>query len=395
MEIRLKRKVRVSCIRVIGKVAFAEKRVVEHAVVIWVAERLRAGATAMADDLVNPDTKGPLAGMPAVVGRRLAKVCEDLKLLRQKDAQIIALSPEGQRLATSEESRVFVPQLGTWQIFWSDDSLLPHPILRVEPWQEPSAHNEREQRRTAREQQQRRQFVPVPEPVRSSCDAAAERSPLTSPGLADGRPLRLVEIEQKGEPAPVDAEVSVSLLASPGAREATVRFTGRIGQARIDGPLPAPASASDHATLWQGLLRCQGQLDAWNARTGALKLPFSMLKEDARRQFRMSIPFKEPRLGPLGDFGDTRVEDVPIEPASPKDAQQWFRWLLERSAGDAPLWPEDFQRVAAEHRARFPQFTIDVPMQPDFARLVRGVERPPLAYWHIQAPLDIDGGIAR
>jgi hypothetical protein len=106
------------------------------------------------------------------------------------------------------------------------------------------------------------------------------------------------------------------------------------------------------------------------------------------------MKIKAPSIPGLGQFEDTIVDKIPIEPATSADAQRWFEWLLAHRA-EHTQWPEVYTQGVADLSQRFPDFRLQIPSQGDFARQVRGNDRPTAAYWHLQAPLDLDGGMVR
>ncbi|TKC98027.1 hypothetical protein [Polyangium fumosum] len=375
--------------------AYPAKRVAEYAVVVWAAERLRRGLDASASLLCDPSAEGPLLGFPQIVGVRLVRVCEELGLLHRKDERIVGLTPEGERVAEGGEPRVFIPQLGAWAFFWAEDPLLLQPLLRVEPWKEPTAHAEAEERRRrwkSREQETQRPIKQTPRALLELCDAQGMRAPLELPATQDGRPIRLVSLDKNAEIVEAEGELAVEIAFLPGATEGSLRLRGSVAGKNVDQRMPALAGW-DHARVFWELLRHNQIADLWNAQTGKLRIPFrSLQREEARKTFRLRLPFKGPEISGLGRFEDMSVEGIPIEPASQEDAQRWFEWLLVDRAAETQ-WPELYTRNTTELGALFPGFTLRAPAQGDLAHSIRGTERPRPAFWHLQATIDLDGGI--
>ena len=98
-----------------------------------------------------------------------------------KGSRVFVPTEAGQQAIDTGE--VFVPEDGAWTLWASDDPLLPSPVLRIEPWNEPSAYDEiaGDKRENARE----RQYVALPEWLREDtrhthrrkCRRGAHRSP--------------------------------------------------------------------------------------------------------------------------------------------------------------------------------------------------------------------------
>jgi hypothetical protein len=396
MNIVLRRRIRVRCAHVVGRVAFPMRRVAEHAVVVWAAERLSAGLDASAEMLCEAEAAGPLLGLSKVVGVRLVHVCQELGLLQRDRNRIVGLTPEGERVARSAEPRVFVPQLGPWSIFWAEDPLLRQPLLRIEPWKEPTAHDEQAERRARRGKQgegekPQRPFRSTPRLLLDLCDQQGESPPLELPASKDGAPVRLVSLEERAELVQTQDELVAELAFTPGVAEGSLRLRGSVAGKSVDRTLP-PLPGWNHAQIWWELL-CHHQIEEfWNARTGQLRVQFTTLRDDARKSFRLRLPFKAPDIEGLGPFEDTAVEKIPIEPATQDDAQRWFEWLLADRATETQ-WPETYMRNVTELRKLFSGFELGVPGQGELARSIRGAERPRPAFWHLQATLDLDGGI--
>ncbi|APR86263.1 Hypothetical protein A7982_11612 [Minicystis rosea] len=388
MKIVLRRSLSVHCALAVGKIAFAEKRIAEHAVVMWAAERLRAGLEVRSEQLCDVAAQGPLLGMSPIVGRRLGQVCKELGLLDLEKDHIVRLTNEGERVAGSPEPRVFVPQVGAWLLFWAEDPLLPQPLLRVEPGKEPSARDERQ----ARNGDVKRRFETVPEVLVKACDEHGEQPPLELPAAKDGLPIRLVAIERKVQHLGLETTMALELSFESASAEVSLRLRGTLAGKTIDQALPAPRGY-DHAGVWRALLRSNGAEDWWNPPSGKLRASFRNLREDARASFQMRMTFKAPDVQGLGRFEDTTVDGVPLEPATGADAQRWFEWLLAARA-DRTQWSDLYAVNIAELQALFSGFDIRVPVQRDFAQVMRGAERPRPAYWHLQAPMDLDGGVA-
>ena len=389
MKIVLRRSMRVRSALAVGKVAFAERRVAEHAVVVWAAERLRDGLAARAEQLCDPAAQGPLLGMSSVVGRRLGHVCKELGLLHVEKDQIVRLTSEGERVAASPEPRVFVPQLGTWLLFWSDDPLLPQPLLRVEPGKEPSAHDERQ----ARSGEAKRRFEAAPEAIMKMCDEHGDRPPLDLPAGKDGASLRIIALERKVQLLSVDDVLMLELCFEPEGAAASLRLRGTLAGKGVDRSLPPPRGY-DHGDVWRALLRSNGAEDWWKPRSGKLRVSFKNLRDDARASFRLRMPFKSPEIQGLGRFDDTAVDGVPLEPAGAADAQRWFEWHLERRCAERTQWPDVFAANVTAISALFPGFNLDLPDQRAYAQGMQGTDRPRPAYWNLQAPMDLDGGVA-
>jgi len=223
-------------------------------------------------------------------------------------------------------------------------------------------------------------------------DERSARPPLDL--VAGGDPVRVVMIEERGELVLANRrQLLLEVTFEPGATAGTLFLRGEFDGKRVEHSLPSLRN-QQHASVFFALLQVNGAHVWWNGQTGKLRATYSQLAPDHLTSFSREMQFKTPTIQRLGQFEDTIVDKIPIEPATPADAQRWFEWLLAHRA-DQTQWPDVYARGATELRQRFPGFQLQVPAQGDFARQMRGEERPMSAYWHLQAPLDLDGGMAR
>lgn len=392
MRIALRRKVNVHQVNVMAKIAFAQRRVAEHAVVVWAAERFERRHWAKITDLCEANAKGPLVGLPPAVAMRATRACQDLGLLTCDRDFILTLTQEGQRVAVSREPRIFVPQLGTWSIYWSEEKLLPHPVLHIESFREPSSFDEQQARKKKgrRGGESDRNIRPTPAPIAALSDERSVRLPLDLPTGIE--PIRVVGVEEKGELIFENRQaLSLELTFEPGAMEGALVLRGELRGKRVEHSLRA-VRGHQHDSVFLALLQTVGAHLWWNPQTGKLRASYSQLAPQHLTSFMRELKCKAPTIHGLGQFEDTTIEKIPIEPATAADAQLWFEWLLA-SRADHTQWPELYQRGAAEVSQRFANFRLQAPVQAELARQVRGQDKPTAAYWHLQAPLDLDGGM--
>ena len=149
-EFSLQRKIGVQCWNVIGMVARACKRPELMPVLLRARERGRTSADDVAEHLLFEQRSR------RVVAQRLLHIAALYRLVTETD-RWFSLTEAGAAALDSEQ--VFVPEHGSWTIWASEDPLLDHPILRVDPWDEPTARDEllaKDKGTTARD------FVSVP-----------------------------------------------------------------------------------------------------------------------------------------------------------------------------------------------------------------------------------------
>ncbi|MEO0603486.1 MAG: hypothetical protein AAF211_18755, partial [Myxococcota bacterium] len=132
-RIYLRRTVAVRCWRVVGRIAKTTKRAELRPVLLRAQEQGETDAGDIAGHLLFESRSR------RVVAERLLRIAEVYGLLERNDRRY-RLTDQGQEaIATAQ---VFVPEHGTWTVWASNDPLLATPILRVDPWSEPTAYDE-------------------------------------------------------------------------------------------------------------------------------------------------------------------------------------------------------------------------------------------------------------
>ena len=132
-DVILERPVEIRCWRVVGEVAKAEKRPELTPVLLRASETGGTDARDVAGHLLFE------ARSRRVVAERLLDIGVAYKLL-EKRGRAFVLTGAGETAIDTE--KVLVPDYGTWTVWASEDPLLPSPVLRIEPWNEPNAYTE-------------------------------------------------------------------------------------------------------------------------------------------------------------------------------------------------------------------------------------------------------------
>ena len=132
-RIILERPVNVGCWRTVGQVAKAGKRAELLPVLVRAQETGGTNARDLAGHLLfEPRSR-------RVVADRLLHIGAAYGLL-DVDSHAFTLTEAGKEAIDTGE--VFVPEDGAWTLWASDDPALPSPVLRIEPWNEPTAFDE-------------------------------------------------------------------------------------------------------------------------------------------------------------------------------------------------------------------------------------------------------------
>jgi hypothetical protein len=397
MKMQFEKALSVRRLHVVATLAVYRERRVELILLRWAQERLLESPRAwLSAEALAADELGPLPGRPRLLCAQLLRNCDMLGLMVLRDP--LDDNPRIEKLTElGEESlargRILVPEEGTWEILWSDDPLLPGPLLHVRKVEQPSAHDEmQEQRgRGGKERKKRGAKVSVPEALRA-LKGQMLKLHLPQDGLSE---LRVDKIGETAEEYEADARLALRLMlerGSPPVLELVLAGGGR-GERRRLPMRPGRWGAEEvFAELWgrttPSIAERKGE--GWDPEAGLLRRPFAEVSDAARRAFREDVRLQVPYGWRGGGFPSVTARDVPVGPASAADAAEWYRWLLVQTC-DGHETPADYQRRAMELAERFPGFTLEAPPQEELAHALRRPGKTqPEAFWFLQAPLDLD-----
>ncbi|NOK35599.1 hypothetical protein HMI49_20570 [Corallococcus exercitus] len=373
MVIVLKRTIEVRGFHVIGEVGFAQSRAELRAVAQLAASRAgQLSARELCEHL--------LGSKPDAVGLRLLSVCEQMGLiawdLKPRGGESLArLTEEGRRVA--EGGDVFVPERGAWTVWVAKDPLIPleASLLRIDPFQEPTAFDEIGRRDAPR---QKRATVDLPDWVQRVCKSQGR------PGWGDGRAVAMLDIEAKGEPVVESkAQVELSLCAAP-HQASSLRLEGTVDGQNSELELPhAPAPGFEE--VWRYCLGTRAH--DWDGERLAVR--FEGLDGAELSNFKSHIAFDHWLHPQHGAFGRVQVPHVPIRPATDIDASRWANWLLDHRV-QSYVTKADFTRRCEEVQETFAGYRLQLMTQEQLAVSLLGASggRPGRKYWHLQAPLD-------
>lgn len=363
-SILLQRTIEVRCWNVIGTIARASQRPELLPVLLRARERDRTSAEDVAEHLFfEPRSR-------RIVAQRLLHIAARYGLLAESDRSF-ALTPAG--LAALDSGQVFVPEHGSWTIWASNDPLLGYPVLRVDPWREPTAMDDL---RGADGKRAIREFVQIPRTLRESIGTAA-----TPPG-GGGPPLRIDELDDQGEE--VDPGAALQLVWN--VSEGKLRLEGTLRDARLDAVVNAPQLASD--AVWRALLESAGLWSFWDPDRGLL-VSFDEAEEREREPLRRDLEIRTPAIADLGQFDSLTIHDVPLYPRTESDATRWAAWRLQARLRDYAT-AERFAQWTKEATAPLAGYRPLLPTRTGLAREAwagRG-ERPSPVTWHLVAADD-------
>jgi hypothetical protein len=187
----------------------------------------------------------------------------------------------------------------------------------------------------------------------------------------------------------------------------TLDFDQARDQWQLDGMIEAPQGNGKHAMrsiqhepecegldLWSlaatwetGPLSSFGR---WQANERRLAVAFNGLTEGEIDTFRKTLSLRRVEIPGKGVYEDVTLEDVPVGPASPQDAQRWAMARFDRHLTAKPCY-----RSRAEVREQFAQLTEDTPLEafaptlPSHDDLLAQSAKDPERFWSLAAPVDL------
>lgn len=369
MTLSLTRAVAVHCFRVVGDVSFARQRDDLRAIALYAIER---GGELTVDAL----HAALLPKLPHAASRRMLKLGEDFGLFKSDRPECWTLTADGHR--TAREGTVLVPERGAWTLWLTDDPLVPvsERLLRVEPFKEPNANAEAQERKGATE---RRQFVKLPSWARDCVAAFAG-----SPGWSQDRErvVRVVHLEPEVEAAAHTSALRLTVTLSPDTA-GVVELRGTLDEVQSARAFAPPASMTFSAA-WA--LAMGPRVQDWDGRS--LGVAFQELSDTARERMLHTLAVAMPPNRDWGSLEAAPVRDVPVRPRTANDAQAWAEWLAT-SGVTAYATRQSYRALWERIAARFPEHRVTAMPQRELASRFRARSGPnPPRYWHLQAPMD-------
>jgi hypothetical protein len=354
-NIILQRPIAVRCWNVLGMIAKSSKRPELMPVLLRARERSQTSAEDVAEHLFFEQRSR------RVVAERLLRIAARYGLLA-----------ENERWFTLTETGV--AEHGSWTIWASNDPLLDYPVLRVDPWSEPTAFDELRGKDKANDE---REFVDVP---RTLCESVGR---VAAPPGGGGALLRIDELADKGEE--VDPDAVLRLVWNVG--EGKMRLEGTLRGARLNTVVDAPSIASE--AVWQQLLELEGLWSRWDRTRSALLVGFDETEDRERESLLRDLAIVTPTLANLGKFDTVTIQNVPLHARTANDAGHWVAWRLQARLRDYAT-TERFDQWTREATAPFAEYRPSVPSRTDLAHdaWTRRGERPSPVAWHLIAAED-------
>lgn len=368
-QIFLRRKIEVKCWRVVGDVATAKRRP-ELLTVLQRANELKNGtdaADAAAHLLFESVSR-------RAVAQRLIDIAKIYGLLEEREKRYFLTELGADALKVKQ---IFIPEHGTWTVWASNDPLLEQPILRVEPWREPTAYEE--VRGKEKKAVEKRTFESLPDWLLEYEGVAT-----APPGSGGGGQLILLGLERKAESV---ADTNASLMLEWDVSGETLSVKGRVASAEVDSTFSAEKDVLE--SVWIELLHREGMNDRWDADAAALRLKFNEVDFSERESMRRDIGFSSPSFGSFGVFDPMVVHDVPLQALTEDDAQDWAVWRLEQRVRDYATISR-YSSWVGEAAMPFSEFEIDLPDRDSLAEKLWQARqgRPSSVHWNLVAAKD-------
>ena len=361
----------VGCWRVVGQIARTRKRTELMAVLLRANENDGTDAEDLAEHLLfEPRSR-------RVVAERLLHIGVTYGLLEEQGRRVFVPTEAGQQAIRTGE--VFVPEDGTWTLWASDDPLLPSPILRIESWNEPSAHDEifGDKRKNARE----RRYEALPEWLQAVTRTSAR------PAAGNAAAIRIEHIEGKAEA--VSSKRSLRLRWNVG--DGRLRLTGSLEGGKegrqVENELEAPRMSPER--IWHALLESDDLQEQWDEERQALRVSFDETDDTERETMFRCLRFEAAYLPGYGTFDPLTVPGVAITAKSKTHAQSWAKWRLNARIRDYAT-SRRYADWCAEAADPFDRYQIELPTRAHLARQSRTqtTGRPEARAWHLCAAED-------
>ncbi len=371
-RIILERPVNVGCWRTVGQVAKAGRRVELLPVLVRAQE---TGGTN------GQDVAGHLFFEPRsrrVVAERLLRIGAAYGLL-DEDGQAFTLTEAGKEAIDTEE--VFVPEDGAWTIWASDDPALPSPVLRIEPWNEPTAYDEIKGKQ--RESARKRRSEALPAWLQNIIG-----TPLI-PAAGSAAAVRIDHLDDNAEAVNTHGALHLRWNVGDGRLQLSGSLGGRQegNTKHVETELEAPRAPPNE--VWRTLLDNEGLREQWDEERQVLHVRFDETGDTEREAMSRDLKIESPYLPRYGTFEPLTVPNVGITAESEMDAQSWAQWRLRARIRDYAT-SERYADWCAEAAAPFDRYEVELPAR---AHLARGcwqqvTDRPEPWTWHLVAAED-------
>jgi len=305
-------------------------------------------------------------------GRNILQRCQDLDLFDDRGR----LTEEGQR--TAEEETVFMPETGTYRIWFTEDPLIPNKFITFKPVFDGSIRSDVFTNGNAKEK--KNELVNLPDWIQQ-CTGKEVRA------LGDGKIIKIYSMEATVRRVPNHSKNFDVILEIPQFLQPSLKIKSSTWEEPLDvKSLPINI---EFDAIWRSLLG-----DDQHQWTGNhFQIPMDQITDSEKKLFRKDMPLTSPMLEHLGTFSDTVVLDVPIAPISPEEANLWANFLLHQRIQQY-MNPQEYNQLSDEIVSRdefgYFQDSVSLPGQHQMSQSFFGKDSSKSKqYWYLQAPLDL------
>ena len=404
-NIILERSVTVRCWHVLGKVARARERPELMPVLLRARETGGTDARDLAEHLLfEPRSR-------RAVGERLLHIAHSYGLVKKKEPEqgassirasgvpllsfsipridpwkepspheeirgveerdgVFALTEAGETAIVTGE--VLVPEYGAWSLWESEDPLFPSRILRIDSWRgEPRAFGEAR----GKEQESARRPVLLPDWLRKVAGEPFK------PAAGDAAVVRIDDLEERVEV--VDGSLRLSWNVGDGRLQLTETPEGP----QVSSELEAPPMSLDQ--IWRTLLEERALLWRWDMDGQQLRVSFEETNDTEREAMSRDLEFDSPTIPDYGKFDSLTVPGVSIMADSEADAQAWAEWRLQARIRDYAT-SERYATWRTEAADPFDQYEVELPTRTELLNEFweRTNNRFEPRAWHLAAAED-------
>ncbi|EOX3898579.1 hypothetical protein ACOGST_002630 [Vibrio alginolyticus] len=304
------------------------------------------------------------------IAQRMLNRAIDLNLAFKKRGKY-ALTDEGYEAI--KEQRIFVPEEGVWKITFSNDPLLPFPIMAIEKHAEPKAMDEALRRNKHETDKRIANFKKIPHWIKNRVQDEVGQ-PCTG-----GEIIHIGEIKLKGET--VDSPFKLSVKWNVTKQSLTL-----YKDSKEVSKFKAPNRDLDE--VWYELLLGGRKIDSWRNDTAEFEEYFDDVPDSSKSTMRINIEFPRPSLNGLNRFNSVIAKGVRLRPKTEVCAQRWSEWLL-LSYIDNYATVEKYEKWLEKAKMPFKDFEINLPSRDELANsVILDPKARSKRDWHIVAAAD-------
>lgn len=356
MDIILKRNVKTKSFRLLMDIRKSGKR--DDIVAILMLADENGGQIRPADICIHL-----IDNRPTTVGERIIRRCVELGVLEMEDEYTGFLTDDGRRAV--ETKTVYIPERGLYQILYSDETLLPYPLLDCVPDEKQSDQDDYKE-----------EIDPV---IRSSLEnknfklLGKERNEIF---------VERIELYGRQIRKSSNLNLTYSLLENGNL---ILRLNGDI-DTKIEPP------KFTQIEIWTMLVKSMHLDDDWDIEAQCLRRGFGELQQKDLVNFVVELRTTVLTIEGIGTFNDVQVKNVPVIPRTNDDAHKWALWLLKNEIRDY-MRKQDYANCVKKILNKFPGYDLRLPSQIELAKMIReeAVDKLPSTYWYLKAPIDIAG----